>query len=253
MFGKLDSPARFGTRGRRFKSCRPDQIFKNPQNSAAFSLAVSLGFDWQIPTGEPSARCDLQELSDTIGGRVTASLADARAAQWALTKMRSLGLAHSALEPWSLQRGWTRGHAGAEIVAPIRRRLTVASMGWSGSTPRGGAAAPLMAVDRNALDDPNATRRWAGHILLPASGSPSHDTFSIYPRLAAFVRLAQRLGAVAVLGQMTTAMSAGSHSSHRVLDFCFVEGERSDSVTAVPSPQRQNWPTSNQRLGRTQE
>jgi hypothetical protein len=38
--------------------------------------------------------------------------------------------------------------------------------------------------------------------------------------------------------------------SQHLLDFCFLEGRVGDSVTAVPSPQRQDSPTSSQRLGR---
>ena len=45
-----------GPRGRWFKSTRPDQIFKNPQETGRVKSRRSLGIAAQIPTIEPSAR-----------------------------------------------------------------------------------------------------------------------------------------------------------------------------------------------------
>jgi hypothetical protein len=45
-----------GPRGRWFKSTRPDQIFKNPQETGRVKSRRSLGIAAQIPTLEPSAR-----------------------------------------------------------------------------------------------------------------------------------------------------------------------------------------------------
>jgi carboxypeptidase Q len=165
---------------------------------------------------ESHAYADLEELSDTIGGRVTGSAADAIAAKWALNRMQTVGLTRPHLESWSLKRGWTRGRASAEIIAPVRRPLTVASMGWVGSTRSGGEEALLLTVDRNTLDrqDPNTELRWAGHILLLRSLGASRDSFSVFSQLASFVRRARRAGAVAVLGQMSTGISTGSKLTH---------------------------------------
>src|SRR5215469_122072 len=81
---------------------------------------------------------DLEELSDYIGGRVTGSPQAGQAIQWGLQKMRAMGLENVHAEKWQISRGWTRGVAEAEMVAPIHKRLVIDSMGWVGSTKEGG-------------------------------------------------------------------------------------------------------------------
>jgi hypothetical protein len=71
----------------------------------------------------------LRELSDSVGPRLTGSAEDARAAEWALQRMRQIGLEHVCREPWQLRSGWQRGRATAELTAPVRLPLAVASYG----------------------------------------------------------------------------------------------------------------------------
>jgi hypothetical protein len=77
----------------------------------------------------------LTELSDDIGARVTGSPAAAKAIEWGAAKMKHFGLQNVHAEPWKISRGWTRGLADAELLEPIRRKLSVDAMGWVGSTP----------------------------------------------------------------------------------------------------------------------
>src|SRR2546423_15592418 len=81
----------------------------------------------------------LTELSDDIGSRVTGSPAERKAEQWGVAKMKALGLENVHTEKYQLWRGWTRGMAQGELLEPIRRPLHVDAMGWTGSTPAGGA------------------------------------------------------------------------------------------------------------------
>jgi hypothetical protein len=66
----------------------------------------------------------LTELSDNVGARVTGTPEGERAIEWGLAKMRSIGLENVRAESFSVWRGWTRISAGAELLAPVRRRLT---------------------------------------------------------------------------------------------------------------------------------
>ena len=120
------------------------------------------------------------------GGRLSGSATDELAAKWALNRMQTIGLARPHLESWSLKRGWMRWRASAEIIVPVRRPLTVASMGWVGSTRSGGEEALLLAVDRYTLDrqDSDAELRWKGHILLLRSLGATRDSFGVFPPLA---------------------------------------------------------------------
>src|SRR5438270_2175506 len=95
---------------------------------------------------------DLEELSDEIGGRVTGSPQAAKAIEWGLAKMRAIGLSNVHADKWQMSHGWSRASASAEMVAPAQRRLIVDSMGWVGSTPKGGVEAEVVAVNIYQLD-----------------------------------------------------------------------------------------------------
>ena len=80
----------------------------------------------------------LNELTDTIGGRLTGSPAYVRATEWAAAKFRAYGIENVRLEPFTLDAGWQRGTASGEMLSPMSRPLNVASLGWAPSTPAGG-------------------------------------------------------------------------------------------------------------------
>jgi hypothetical protein len=80
----------------------------------------------------------LEELSDYIGGRVTGSPQANAAIKWGMAKMQSIGLSNVHAEKWQISHGWTRGSAKASLVDPIQRPLTISSLGWVGSTSKGG-------------------------------------------------------------------------------------------------------------------
>jgi hypothetical protein len=77
----------------------------------------------------------LTELSDQVGARVTGTPNGQRSIDWGLAKMKAIGLKNVRAEKWSMWKGWTRGKAEAELLAPIRHPLTIDAMGWTGSTP----------------------------------------------------------------------------------------------------------------------
>src|SRR5437879_10093310 len=89
----------------------------------------------------------LTEWSDDIGGRVTGTPADRQAEEWGVAKMKSLGLENVHTEQYTIWRGWTRGTAEGEILAPVHHRLQIDAMGWTGSTPAGGAEGDVVRVN----------------------------------------------------------------------------------------------------------
>ncbi|HST79321.1 MAG TPA: hypothetical protein VLN58_12605, partial [Verrucomicrobiae bacterium] len=90
---------------------------------------------------------DLEELSDYIGGRVTGSPQAEKAIEWGIARMKAMGLENVHAEKWQISRGWTRGSANAELLAPVHKRLLVDSMGWVGSTRAGGVEAEVVPVN----------------------------------------------------------------------------------------------------------
>jgi carboxypeptidase Q len=95
---------------------------------------------------------NLEYLCDMIGPRLTGSPALERANQWTRDKFRQYGLSNAHLEPWKIDRAWTRGDAKAHIVAPVEQRLLVESAGWGPAT-KGPLRGPVMYVKAQSADD----------------------------------------------------------------------------------------------------
>jgi len=98
------------------------------------------------------AMSTLAELADGIGGRVTGSPAYVQATEWAAAKFRSYGIENVRLEPFTIEAGWQRGTASGAMLAPLARRLTVASVGWTPSTPAGGVEGAVVLVEDPSVE-----------------------------------------------------------------------------------------------------
>ena len=81
------------------------------------------------------AMANLEYLSDIIGPRLTGSERTKKANEWTAEMFRKYGLTNVHLEPWTIAHSWTRGTAHARVVSPSTHPLTIASAGWSPSTP----------------------------------------------------------------------------------------------------------------------
>ena len=167
----------------------------------------------------PESYDDLEQLSDYIGGRVTGSPQAAKAIEWGVDRMKAIGLENVHTEPWKLSRGWTRISADAELISPIKRHLTLDSMGWVGSTQKGGVEAQVVEVDLSRLDremKQNASS-WAGKVLLivrkgPAPKGPAAmDAFATFGN---FLKAAYAAHAVAIIGGQGGSTAAGMHLTH---------------------------------------
>ena len=143
----------------------------------------------------------LTELSDDIGARLTGSPQGQKGIDWSLAKMRSIGLENVRAEKYSVWKGWTRGTAEASILAPTPRKLTIAAMGWTGSTPAGGVDSDLATA--NVFDLESAIKNAKSYrgkiVFLWAQGTPKGNIGTIFGQIGAFLRAANREGALAVL------------------------------------------------------
>jgi carboxypeptidase Q len=95
---------------------------------------------------------NLEYLSDHIGARLTGSAQLKHANEWTAELMKKYGLANVHLEPWTIAHSWTRGTASARIAAPAEHPLTIASAGWSPSTP-GVVQGPVVYFDAKSKAD----------------------------------------------------------------------------------------------------
>ena len=160
----------------------------------------------------------LEELSDTIGGRVTGSPQANQAVQWGLAKMKAIGLSNVRAENWQIFRGWTRVSASANLLTPIQRPLTVSSLGWVGSTPKGGVEGEVVVVDNSQLDREmkENSGKWAGKILLMRSKTDMsrEERTKMFLKFGPFLKAAYAAHAAAVIGGQGGTKARGMNLTH---------------------------------------
>ena len=158
----------------------------------------------------------LTELSDDIGSRVTGSPADRKAEQWGVAKMKAMGLENVHTEKYQLWRGWTRGMAQGELLEPIRRPLHVDAMGWTGSTPAGGAEGQVVTVNLFDIEEEvkHASRLSGKIVLVIMQGAPKKNEDSLFAIFGDFLKAAGKAGAVAVIGGQAGAKAPGMNLTH---------------------------------------
>ena len=158
----------------------------------------------------------LTELSDNVGGRVTGSPEAQHAIDWGLAKMKTIGLANVHDEKWSMWKGWTRGTASAELLAPLHRSLTVDSMGWTGSTPEGGIEAEVVTANLFDMDAEMANiSRFRGKIvMMKPEGVPKQNFWMIFAEYGDFLKQLHNAGAVGVIGGQGGFKAEGMHLTH---------------------------------------
>jgi carboxypeptidase Q len=95
---------------------------------------------------------NIEYLCDMIGPRLTGSPNLTKANQWTRDKFKQYGLSNSHLEPWIIDRAWTRGEAKGRVVVPVEQRILLESAGWSPST-EGPKRGPVVHVKAQSVDD----------------------------------------------------------------------------------------------------
>jgi hypothetical protein len=158
----------------------------------------------------------LTELSDDVGGRVTGTPADRKAEEWGAAKMKSIGLENVHTEKYSIWRGWTRGTADGEIVAPVRHKLHVDAMGWTGSTPAGGAEGEVITVNMFDIENEikNVARLKGKIVLVTAKGKPTQNEMNLFALFGDFLKAAGPAGAIAIIGGQGGGKSTGMNLTH---------------------------------------
>lgn len=158
----------------------------------------------------------LTELSDDIGSRVTGSPSERKSEEWAVAKMKTMGLENVHTEKYTIWRGWTRGTADAKLLSPMTRPLHVDAMGWVGSTPTGGADGDLVTVDLFNLDEEakNLGRLNGKIVLVQAKGKPKKDVMMTFADFGSFLKTLSSAGVVAVIGGQGGSRSAGLNLTH---------------------------------------
>src|ERR1700724_484304 len=158
----------------------------------------------------------LTELSDDVGARVTGSTGDRKAEEWGAAKMKAIGLENVHREKYTIWKGWTRGSAEAELLTPVRHKLHVDAMGWTGSTATGGAEGEVVAVNLYDLDNEikNVSRLKGKVALVTTKGKTTKEFILLFAQFGDFLRVAGPAGAIAVIGGQGGGKSAGMNITH---------------------------------------
>jgi len=158
----------------------------------------------------------LTELSDDVGARVTGSPAERKAEEWGAAKMKAIGLENVHAEKYQIWRGWTRGTADAEMLTPVRHKLHVDAMGWTGSTPAGGAEGDVVPVNLFDLENEikNVSRLKGKVALVVMKGAPRREFIQLFAQFGDFLRAAGPAGVIAVIGGQGGRKSAGMNLTH---------------------------------------
>ena len=106
----------------------------------------------QVKADEPELKKNLAYLADRIGPRLTGSAKLEQANHWTEEQFKAAGLSSAHLEPWTIEKAWTRGTATGRIVTPAEQQLTLAAYGWSPST-KGPVRAQVVAIKAEKVED----------------------------------------------------------------------------------------------------
>jgi carboxypeptidase Q len=158
----------------------------------------------------------LTELSDNIGARVTGSPAGQKAIDWGAAKMEAIGLTSVHTEKYSVWKGWTRGSASAQMLAPLQRTLTVDAMGWTGSTPAQGVDAEVVTANLFDMDSEmtNMPRFRGKIVLMKPEGVPRKSFWMLFAQYGDFLKDLHKNGAVAVIGGQGGFKAEGMNLTH---------------------------------------
>ncbi len=143
------------------------------------------------------AQAFLEQLTDSIGGRVTGSAESKATADLLLSTLQRYGLENAHFEEYGLESRWQRGPSHGSILSPIVRPLIVGSYAWVPGT-QGEVTAPL--VDLGAppsADLSGQTDRLRGAAVIVEPHEVQGHTLQVMR--ADLARVFARAGAAAML------------------------------------------------------
>lgn len=117
---------------------------KKTLRAAALSvLMVSTAATADAPAKSSTAWDILEGLTTEVGQRMAGSPREAAAREWAMARLKALGLQNVRSEPFTI-RGFVRGEERAQLTTPYPQVLHVTALGYSAPTPAGGIEGELV-------------------------------------------------------------------------------------------------------------
>lgn len=144
----------------------------------------------------------IEGLTTEVGPRPAGTPQEARARDWAVARLNSLGFSNVRAEPYVMP-AWLRGHDEARIISPFPQNLVLAALGNSASTPEKGiegevAYFPTLA-DLEAAPDGSLKGKIAfvSHAMHATQDGSSYGYFGATRRQGPSI--ASKKGAIAIL------------------------------------------------------
>ncbi len=197
--------------------------------ATAFSLLSSAAVQAPAQTGSAQAErlrdaalkdelaFDIMEgLTTEIGPRLAGTEAEARARDWSVRKLKSLGFSNVHIETYDMPV-WVRGEERAEIISPFPQRLAVTALGNSGATPAEGISAEIVGfnslAELEAASDASVRGKivFVTHAMTPTQDGSQYGYYGAVRRTGP--SLASRKGAAAiVIRSIGTDMHRNPHT-----------------------------------------
>ncbi|MFL6752646.1 MAG: M28 family peptidase [Sphingomicrobium sp.] len=198
----------------------------DPRVAAIRDAALDDDYAWDITEG----------LSTEVGQRLAGTEAEARARDWAVRKLRSLGFANVRVEPFEMPT-WTRGPESAEILSPFPQRMVVAALGNSASTPAGGITGEVVGFNTLAELEQASDAAVRGKIVFVSHAMPRTQDGSSYGFFGGARRqgpsIASRKGAIAIV---IRSIGTDHHRNPHTGVQTFAEGVRPIPAGALTIP-----------------
>ena len=121
----------------------------------------------------------VEGLTTEIGQRMAGTEAEARARDWAVRKLKSLGFSNVRVEPFDMPV-WTRGTESAQILAPYPQKLAIAALGNSASTGLQGITGEVVGFDTLAEFEAAPDDEVRGKIAFVSHAMPRTQDGSSY-------------------------------------------------------------------------
>ncbi|WP_294298211.1 M20/M25/M40 family metallo-hydrolase [uncultured Sphingomonas sp.] len=175
-------------------------------------------------------------LTTEIGPRLAGTEAEARARDWAVKKLTTMGFKNVRIEPFKMPV-WVRGEETAEIVAPFPQKLYLTALGNSGATPAAGMTAEVVyfptLADLNAAPDGSLKGKIAfvSHAMMPTQDGSSYGYFGGVRRSGP--ALAAKKGAAAML---IRSIGTDYHRNPHAGGTNFPEGTKAIPAAALSIP-----------------
>ncbi len=197
--------------------------------ATAFSLLSSAAVQAPAQTGSAQAErlrdaalkdelaFDIMEgLTTEIGPRLAGTEAEARARDWSVRKLRSLGFSNVHIETYDMPV-WVRGEERAEIVSPFSQRLAVTALGNSGATRPEGISAEVIGfnslAELEAASDASVRGKivFVTHAMTRTQDGSQYGYYGVVRRTGPSI--ASRKGAAAiVIRSIGTDMHRNQHT-----------------------------------------